>query len=140
MIALRRLLENKGIFVNARTIQQRREKYERATNPIKAFMTEKISPDSVESDKVYKEDLYRAYVKYCNEAMLPFESKENFGKAIKAHPYYIKDGRDSKAKEPRERFWKGIKMLNEDIEQNTLDLDLDANNLPSESWHGRVRD
>ncbi len=138
MIALRRIIfgatdraKTKGIFVNGRTIQQRKEKYERATNPIKAFMREAISPESTLDDKVYKETLYQVYIRYCTELTLPFVSKENFGQVIKKDPYHIQDGRDTK--EPRERFWKSIKLLNRwdiDSEQTTISLE----HIASESW------
>ena len=137
MIALRRIIfgKNKGIFVNGRTIQQRREKYERATNPIRAFMTEAISPESTLDDKVYKEPFYQAYIRYCNDLTLPFVSKENFGKTLKKDPYFIKDGRDTK--EPRAYFWKAIKLHKKwdiDREQTTIVLE----DIPSESWRGGI--
>lgn len=67
MIALRRLLRRKGLYLNEKTIAERREKAERETNPIKAFFDEAILPESVEHDKVTKEDMYDAYVKYWNK-------------------------------------------------------------------------
>jgi P4 family phage/plasmid primase-like protien len=142
MIALRRIIfgatdkaKTKGVFVNSRTIQQRREKYERATNPIKAFMSEAISPESTLDDKIYKDSLYQAYIRYCNELTLPFVSKENFGKVIKKDPYHIQDGRDTK--EPRERFWKSIKLLKMwDIDRRQTTIVLEE--IPSESWRGGV--
>ncbi|PWU81435.1 MAG: hypothetical protein DLM72_07005 [Candidatus Nitrosopolaris wilkensis] len=131
MIALRRLIKNKGVFVNETTMQERREKYARALDPVKAFMNE-VLPYSKENDKAYKEDFYEAYLEYCREYRLPFKSKNDFGMAITEYPYHIKDGRDSTG--DRLRFWKSIKIL--DKKQRTLFIK--ELSIPQESWSGRV--
>ena len=57
MIALRRILKNnRGIFMNEKTIHERREKYELALNPIGSFIELAIAEDSAELDKVIKDD------------------------------------------------------------------------------------
>ena len=71
MIALRRILKNnRGIFMNEKTIHERREKYELTLNPIGSFIEQAIAEDSTESDKVIKDDLYRAYTRFCKEKRL----------------------------------------------------------------------
>lgn len=67
MIALRRTLERRGIYLNEKTIEERREKAERATNPIRAFLDEATIKDCSDNDKVTKDDMYDAYVKYCSK-------------------------------------------------------------------------
>jgi phage/plasmid-associated DNA primase len=59
MIALRRILHSKRIFVNEKTIQERREKYETAANPIGSFIKEAVAEDSVISDQTTKEHFYQ---------------------------------------------------------------------------------
>ena len=44
--ALKRILENKKIFVNERTIKQRKTKYEMAANPIGTFLKITVNPSS----------------------------------------------------------------------------------------------
>jgi putative DNA primase/helicase len=46
MIALQRLLKNNSIYVNEKTIQTRREKYEMAANPIGSFIEHAVAKDS----------------------------------------------------------------------------------------------
>jgi Cdc6-like AAA superfamily ATPase len=47
------------------------------------FIEQAIVEDSTESDRVIKDDLYRAYSRFCKEKRLAVESKENFGKILK---------------------------------------------------------
>ena len=56
---------------NTRT---RREKYELALNPIGSFIEQAMAEDSTELDKVIKDDLYRAYTRFCKEKRLSVES------------------------------------------------------------------
>jgi hypothetical protein len=76
MIALRNILKNKRIFVNEKTIQQRREKYELASRPIECFKKDTIAEDSTESDKTTKEDLYRAYEIFAKRNKLALNLKK----------------------------------------------------------------
>jgi HSP90 family molecular chaperone len=73
MIALRRILHNKRIFVNEKTIEERREKYETAANPIGSFIKEVVAEDSVISDQTTKEHFYRTLENYCKEKNLPID-------------------------------------------------------------------
>lgn len=107
MTALRRVLKRGGIFVNEKTVHARREKYELATNPIKSFVEDAISEDSVESDRTTKEQIYQAYRRFCKDNTLAIESKENFGKILK-NKHSFEEGRESSAK--RKTLWKGIKL------------------------------
>ena len=76
---------------NTRT---RREKYELALNPIGSFIEQAMAEDSTELDKVIKDDLYRAYTRFCKEKRLAVESKENFGKILKKL-FRFQDGREA---------------------------------------------
>jgi putative DNA primase/helicase len=108
MIALRRILKiNRGIFMNEKTIQERREKYEMALNPVGSFVELAIAKDSIETDRVIKDDLYRAYRRFCKEKRLAIESKENFGKILKKQSRF-QDGREATGL--RRTVWKGVRL------------------------------
>jgi putative DNA primase/helicase len=108
MIALRRILHNKGIYLNEKTIQERREKYEMASNPIGSFIEHMIAKDCTEDDKTPKEEFYRAYVLYCKENNLPIQSKENFGKILKRN-FYFQEGREPCGL--RRPTWKKVRLV-----------------------------
>lgn len=108
MIALRRLLKNKGIMINEKTIQQRREKYEMATNPIASFIKDAISEESIESDRTTKDQIHQAYKRFCKNNRLAVESKENFGKILK-NKYHFEEGRESSG--DRRTIWKGVRLV-----------------------------
>ena len=103
MIALRRLIDRKGIFVNEKTIAERRIKYEQAANPIECFIQDAIAEDSTESDRTLKETLYHAYEIFARENKLAIISKESLGKILK---HRFEDGRESSGR--RRNFWKGV--------------------------------
>ena len=109
MPVLRRLLKSTGIFINQKTIEERRLQYERAINSVQAFLTEGIEEEATELDTEIKQDVYLAYVKYCKEYALAKQSIETFGKKLKQERY--PDGRESSGL--RRTFWKGIKIKNE---------------------------
>ena len=72
MFALRRiLLKDKRIFVNEKTIQQRRDKYEMAANPVSAFLRIAVDKESLEdSDWTSKDIAYRAFQRFCKHFKL----------------------------------------------------------------------
>ncbi|HET6589367.1 MAG TPA: phage/plasmid primase, P4 family [Candidatus Nitrosocosmicus sp.] len=109
MIALRTLLKRNGLYLNEKTIEERREKYEKAVNPIRAFLDEAILEESVESDTVIKDDMYDAYVKYCNKYKIAKKQKESLGKELKKNK--IEDGRMSvEIDGKRKMCWKRVKL------------------------------
>lgn len=122
MTALRRLLKRGGIFVNEKTIQERRERYELATNPITSFVKDAISEDSVESDKTTKEQLYQAYRRFCKDNTLAIASKENFGKILK-NKHRLEEGRESSG--DRRTIWRGVRLAEKyqiEPDQQTLTM------------------
>ena len=62
MMALKRLLNQNRIFINEKTIEQRRERYAIAANPVKAFLEDAVAEDSVESDTVVKESIATKHI------------------------------------------------------------------------------
>jgi hypothetical protein len=98
LIALRRLLRNcgsggggAGIFVNEKTIQTRREKYEMAANPIGSFIKNATAEDAVVSDKITKDEFYQAYKRYCEKNKVAVESNnlKREAKSLKAIPCFF---------------------------------------------------
>ena len=126
MIALR-ILKNDRIYLNQKSIQERREKHSLLQDPIAAFIKVAVSEDSVPSDYVIKDDFYNAYIKYCRFYNLPFKSKEEFGKILK-QVHNGEEGRESKNGKngKRNTIWRGIKLSkwwNVDSKQDILTLE-----------------
>jgi len=84
MNALRVIIRNKRLYLNEKTIEERRLKHDRAVNPVKAFVDEAISEDSKDLDYVVKADLYSAFRKYIKDHSLASKSPEAFGKMLKS--------------------------------------------------------
>lgn len=108
----------RGIYLAKRTIEERREKHQLAVNPIGFFLNEVISPESIESDKTSKDDLYEVYKRFCSIHTLAVESKISFGRKIKGK---FQEYRESSGE--RRTMWKGIKLKEEyciDIGQQQL--------------------
>ena len=123
--ALRTVLRNEGIFVNERTIEQRRERHQLAVNPIQYFLEDANDPESTESDETPKDAFYEAYTRFCNRHKLAVESKENLGRILKKQ-YRFQEDRETSSKGKRKRFWKGIRLKAKyqlPELQETLDLD-----------------
>jgi putative DNA primase/helicase len=117
MIALQRLLKNNSVYVNEKTIQRRREKYEMAANPIGSFIEHAVTRDSGESDKTPKDLLYNVYKRYCKENKLAVQSKENFGKILKKK-HDFQDGREASGE--RRTIWKGVRLVVQPVSEDTL--------------------
>jgi putative DNA primase/helicase len=117
MIALQRLLKNNSIFVNEKTIQSRREKYEMAANPIGSFIEHAVAKDSEESSKIPKDLLYNVYKRYCKENKLAVESKENFGKILK-NKYQFKEGRESSGE--RRTIWREVRLIVQPVSDDSF--------------------
>ena len=109
MIPLRnRIMKNKPVYMDAKTIEDRRHKHELISDPIRAFFSDAIEPD-VEG-KETKEGLYEAYRKFCRFQRLPIESYDQFCKLVKKKfPHELGEGRDSS--KDRKTIWKGIRLI-----------------------------
>lgn len=128
MFALRKLLKDKRIFTNEKTIKERRDKYEMAANPVSIFLRVAVDEESVESDWTSKDMVYRAYHRFCKHYKLSAISKEKFGKIIKTH---YQEARIGPRNGVRVSAWKGMKfydkifsdkyLTNVDEGQDTLD-------------------
>jgi P4 family phage/plasmid primase-like protien len=128
MVALRRIQKNDKIYLNQKSIQERRERHELIKDPIFSFTKVAVVEGPIPSNYVTKEDLYNAYLIFSKFHNLPFKSKEEFGKILKKQPYNLEDGRESKNGKNRKRsnIWKGIKLnkwWNVDSKQDILTLE-----------------
>ncbi len=108
MTALRKILKSKELYVNEKTIEERRAKYERAAYPIKSFIDEAIAEDSRVDDFIAKEDLYEAYVTYSKKHSHPMQKYDNFCKILK-NQFDIQETR-KEIDEQRVRCWSGITL------------------------------
>lgn len=123
MVALRRILKNNRIFLNERTSDERRQKYERAVNPIKAFLEEAVAEDSTEDEWTTKTELFQAYVKFCGKYTIAKKSIEALGRDLKK--LGKQDGKKGKGGD-RKNCWLGIRLTPEyqlDIKQQQIILD-----------------
>ena len=127
IVTLKRLLNQNRIYINEKTIEQRRERYSIVADPVKAFLEEAVAEDSVESDTVVKDKLYQAYRRFCNKYNLAILSKESLGRILNKR---YQEGRGSSGRRgKRETVWKGIKLKEEydiDVRQEILDVSIGA--------------
>ncbi len=115
MAELRRIRATKQLYLNEKTIEERRLKYERAVNPVKAFLEEAVAEDSTTDNVISKTEFHDAYVLYCNKYALPPQKYDYFCKILK-NQFKINDTRvdiKGNGKQPRERWWSGIALTEE---------------------------
>ncbi len=123
MIALRRLLKNNGIFMNEKTIEERRRKSERVADPIKSFLEEAVTEDSIETDWIVKSEFHSAYVRFCKKYKIAHKSIEVFSKELLKIVRYD-EGKKTINKE-RKTCWFGVKLNPQYLlseEQQVLDV------------------
>lgn len=82
MIALRRIIKNKGIHMNEKTIEERRKKSERVADPIKSFIEDAVAEDSTEADWIAKTDFHIAYMRFCKRYKIAIKPIEIFSKDL----------------------------------------------------------
>lgn len=107
MRALRTVLKNGCIYQQTKSIEERRQKSKRATNPIKSFLTDGLAEDATVDDKLIKVDMYQAYQTYCKYYSLHFEPENVFAGILK-NKYNLQDGRQASG--DRKTFWAGVKI------------------------------
>jgi putative DNA primase/helicase len=113
MAELRRIRRTKEVYVNEKTIEEKRAKYERAVHPIKAFFDEAVAEDSQADAQISKSEFHKAYLKYCKKYALPHEKYDYFCKIVK-NQFDIKETRvEIKDTGKREMWWLGITLTEE---------------------------
>jgi putative DNA primase/helicase len=112
MSALRnRILKDKRIYIDTKTIKERRFKHELASNPIKAFFEDAVADDSTENDSVDKEEFYQAYIKFSKYHKLPVLGYQTFCKLLKQKipSYQLREGRKGTG-DDRKLVWEGVRL------------------------------
>ena len=110
MKSLRTIQINDKIYLNEKTIQERRQKDELVSDPIGSFKNDAVAKDSIYNDDyTTKEDFYNAYRNFCKDHRLHIESEENFGKILK-QKYGFDDGRKTINK-IRKTVWLGVRLV-----------------------------
>ena len=120
MIALRRIRMNKEIYEHTKIIENKSTRYLVTVDPIQAFLDKAVSPESLVTDRTYKDRLYDSYKRFCKKNTLSIVNYDSFCRNIKNKDYL--DGREGT--EDRKYFWKGIRLTEEyllEMEQSTLD-------------------
>lgn len=79
---LRRILRN-GCFTNTASVDEMREKYQRLSSPVAAFVMDCIENDT--EKYILKDDLYDCFVKYCVNNGLPAVAKNTFSMKLHEH-------------------------------------------------------
>ena len=95
---LRRVLKHKEIFVNAKTIEERRLKYQLAADPIGAFIDKAIEPVSDVSHNTIKDVMYTAYSEFCEIHKVSAVKKEAFGRTLSKRFKWMDDSERYKDK------------------------------------------
>ncbi len=111
MNALRRVLDSGELYVNDKTIEDKRLKYKRTVHPIKSFLIEAISEESTENNYVTKENLYNAYVQFCKGYSLPTERYEKFCGILKNQSESQISEIRVEIEGKRVRVWGGIALV-----------------------------
>lgn len=109
MNALKSIRKNDMIYLNEKTIQERRKKHELISDPIDSFIKDAVAQDSICDDFIVKDDFYLAYKKFCNYHKLPFENKQNFGEILK-RKFKFTNGRKI-INGNRKTVWIGIRLV-----------------------------
>lgn len=108
MIALRRILMNKGILINEKTIDERRKKSERVADPIKLFLEDAVAEDRTEADWIAKTDFHDAYKRFCKTYKIAFKPIELFAKDLAKIRRF--DQQKKTINGERKMGWLGIKL------------------------------
>jgi len=106
MDALRRIVKTKEIYVNEKTIEERRAKYERTVNTLQSFYDEMVSEYSEPGHQIPKEEFHAEYVKYCQRYSIPHEKYEIFCKNV-IHKLELKESKPE-INGRRVHCWKGV--------------------------------
>lgn len=104
---LRRLLQN-GHFSHCKSVEETREQYIRASDPVKAFAMDCIEFKA--GSVVKKDEVYEAFIEYCQEHNLPTVAKNTFSMRLPQHVPNIKSEIRKSGKQ-RMMFWRDIAIV-----------------------------
>lgn len=104
---LERLLKN-GKFSTGKSVEETREQYIRASDPVKAFAMDCIEEKA--GSLVQKDDVYKAFIEYCGKMKLPTVPKNVFAMNLSQHIPNIKSEYKRVGKQ-RVQFWRDISLI-----------------------------
>jgi|SRR5215211_22608 len=102
-----RIVKTQRVYVDTKTILERREKMELIRDPVAAFLKDAISEDSEWNEK--KIDVYEAYKRFCTFHKLPLQQYATFGDILRREHKFEKDRKTKDRK--KETVWKGIRIV-----------------------------
>jgi len=107
---LERVLKS-GRFSTGKTVEETREQYIRASDPVKAFAMDCIEYKA--GSTVKKDDVYEAFIKYCQLNRLPTVAKSVFSMLL---PQYIPNIKSERKQVRGERvmYWRDILITKSD--------------------------
>jgi len=103
---LRKLLKKED-FSEAKSVEETRAQYIAASDPVRAFVDECLEVDAngVET----KDDVYNAYIRYCNERNLPTTTKNTF--SMKLPQYVAVTASRTTRRGKKVASWQGCRLL-----------------------------
>lgn len=106
IVGLHRLLANER-FTKAKTVEETRQQYVQASNPIRAFAEEHI--EAAPNNVIPKDEVYDAYITYCHKHNLSTTTKNAFSMRL---PEYCPSASPTKTKRRGRtvRAWSGIRL------------------------------
>lgn len=118
LVGLERLLEQKK-FSKAKSVDETREIWIRASSPVKAFAMDCLEPRP--GGAIAKDDMYQLFIEYCREAKLPSVGKGVFSRKLQEYLPTVRSGRVSFSKK-QVRAWVDVAIKDpEQGSQNSQD-------------------
>jgi len=104
---LERLLKN-GKFSTGKSVEEVREQYIRASDPVKAFAMDCIEEKA--GSLVQKDEVYKAFIEYCERMKLPTVPKNAFSMSL---PQYVPAVQSEYkfVNKQRVAFWRDISLI-----------------------------
>jgi len=118
---LKRLLKN-GRFSTGKSVEETRQQYLRASDPVKAFVMDRVEFHA--SNVISKDEVYKAFIEYCQEMKLPTVAKNVFSMKLQEHMPNVTETTKQVLRK-RIRCWRDIAVVKEgehvDINKNAID-------------------
>lgn len=115
---LNRLLEKQD-FSNMLSTEEIEIRYKKMSSSVAGFVEDMCQQDS--EAEISKAEIYLAYCQYCRDNQLPADSDQTFHKKLPIYAPYIKQIQ-SRLAGMRSRFWKGIKLIEEEREDERKNI------------------
>jgi P4 family phage/plasmid primase-like protien len=125
------------IHVNSKTISERRAKAELIRNPIKAFLDFATSKEPNLDDFETKDNLYRAFLKFCKIKKLMVIGYDEF--AITLNRKHGLTNARKIIEKRKQTIWKGVKLIKfkdtDDPSQQTLTIEEEEEEMEKKEEH-----